>query len=131
MSSLQLDIVRSLFNAIETGDADRLDTLFHPEAIQIEIPNSLKPKGDRRSIADMKNDMARGATILASQTYEIIAHAETDATLAVRVLWKGVLAITLKSLTPGDVMTVHSAMFFTFRDGKIIEQTNYDCFGPF
>jgi len=34
------------------------------------------------------------------------------------------------SLTIGSEMRADSAMFFVFKDGKIVSQRNYDCFHP-
>jgi len=42
----------------------------------------------------------------------------------------GKLAISFGSLQAGSEMRAHSAMFFEFKDGKIVSQKNYDCFKP-
>jgi ketosteroid isomerase-like protein len=131
MESSQQAAVRALLKAIEDGESGRLDGLFDSAVVQIEMPNALKPHGDRRGLEQMRADFAKGAAILSRQSYEIISLIESGNNVAARVLWKGVLAIPVKSLAPGDAMTVHSAMFFTFRDGMIVEQINYDSFEPF
>lgn len=50
--------------------------------------------------------------------------------VALEVLWEGTLAIPLGSLPVGGVMRAHFGVFLTFRDGKIVQQHNYDCFEP-
>ena len=50
--------------------------------------------------------------------------------VSLEVLWTGVLAISFGSLSAGSEMRAHSAMFFEFNDGKVVNQRNYDCFEP-
>jgi ketosteroid isomerase-like protein len=45
--------------------------------------------------------------------------------------WEAELAVPVCSLTAGDIMRAHFAMFFEFRDGRIWRQRNYDCFEAF
>ena len=45
--------------------------------------------------------------------------------------WTGVLAVAVMNLPPGSKMQAFVAMFLRFRDGKIVEQRNYDCYPPF
>jgi ketosteroid isomerase-like protein len=123
--------VQAYLSAIERGDREALVALLHPAAEQIELPNRLKAKGDRRTLEAMARDFERGKTILRRQSYEIVAILRQDSNVAVRVLWRGELAIPLGSLKAGDAMTAHSAIFFEFEDGLIRRQFNYDCFEAF
>jgi hypothetical protein len=50
--------------------------------------------------------------------------------LSIEVLWTGILALPFGSLSVGSQKRAHSAMFFQFKDGKIVSQRNYDCFEP-
>ena len=50
--------------------------------------------------------------------------------VSVEVLWTGTLALAFGALAVGSQMRAHSAMFFEFKDGKIVSQRNYDCFEP-
>jgi len=47
------------------------------------------------------------------------------------VTWRGTLALPLKSMAAGVVITVHCAFVFEWKDGKIWPQRNYDCYEPF
>ena len=126
-----LRVARAVLRAIEMGDLEALRALFHPDAVQIEYPNRLKAKGDRRDLKQMSADFERGKAILDRQSYVVRrAVADGDA-VALEVSWTGVLKIPLGALKPGDEMTAESAIFMTMRDGKIIAQSNYDCFAAF
>jgi len=123
------DIVRAYLKAIEA----RQDSLafFTDDAVQEEFPNALVPAGARRTIEDLKAANARGKNVLTSETYEIVTLIETGDLVACEVLWRGVLAVPLRSLKPGDSMKARFAVFFEFRGDKIRRQRNYDCFEPF
>lgn len=122
-------IVRAYLKAIE----DRGDSLafFTEDAIQEEFPNALLPAGARRTIEELRAANARGRGVLTSETYEITTLVEAGDTVACEVLWRGVLAVPLKSLKPGDAMKARFAVFFEFRGDRIRRQRNYDCFEPF
>lgn len=123
------EIVRAYLRAIE----QRGDSLsyFAEDAVQEEFPNALAPAGARRSLADLKEANARGQNVLSSETYEIVHLLESGDLVAAEVLWRGVLAVPLRSLKPGDAMKARFAVFFEFHGDKIRRQRNYDCFEPF
>ena len=123
------DIVRAYLKAIE----QRRDTLdfFTEDVVQEEFPNALVPSGARRTLADLKAAGERGRNVLQSESYEIINVCETGERVAAEVLWRGVLAVPLRSLKPGDAMKARFAVFFEFEGDKIRRQRNYDCFEPF
>jgi ketosteroid isomerase-like protein len=123
------DIVRAYLKAIE----ERKDSLgfFADDAVQEEFPNALVPAGARRTVEDLKAANARGRNVLSSETYEIVTLVETGDVVACEVLWRGVLAVPLRSLKPGDVMKARFGVFFEFAGDKIRRQRNYDCFDPF
>ena len=50
---------------------------------------------------------------------------------AAEVEWTGVLDTPFQDLPAGYEMRAYIGMFFTFRDGKIVSQRNYDCYPPF
>lgn len=123
------DLVRAYLKAIE----DRGDSLafFADDAVQEEFPNALVPTGARRTLADLRAASARGQGVLTSETYEIVNLIEAGDLVACEVLWRGVLAVPIRSLKPGDVMKARFAVFFEFAGDKIRRQRNYDCFEPF
>ena len=126
-----ISVARQYLAAIERGDLDAMLGVFDPEALQIEYPNRLKAKGDRRGLERMAADFGRGRQLLRSQRYEVLGATATGTTVALEVLWTGELAVPLGPLKVGETMSAHSAMFFEFRDGRILVQRNYDCFEDF
>lgn len=122
---------REALGAIERGDLEALRSLYHPEAIQIEHPNRLKARGDRRDLERMAADFERGRQLLRRQRYDVLSATAAGTTVALEVLWTGELAVPLGVLEAGDTMSAHSAMFLEFRDGRIVSQRNYDCFEDF
>ncbi|MBL8770005.1 MAG: nuclear transport factor 2 family protein [Phenylobacterium sp.] len=123
------DIVRAYLKAIEA----RRDPLgfFTEDGVQEEFPNALVANGARRTVDDLRAASARGQNVLTSETYEIVSLAEVGDLVACEVLWRGVLAVGLRSLKPGDTMRARIAVFFEFQGDKIRRQRNYDCFDPF
>lgn len=123
------DLVRAYLKAIE----DRGDSLafFAEDAVQEEFPNALVPAGARRTLADLREASQRGQGVLTSETYEIVNLVEAGDLVACEMLWRGVLAVPLRSLKPGDVMKARFGVFFEFAGDKIRRQRNYDCFEPF
>lgn len=51
--------------------------------------------------------------------------------MAVELEWTGVLAMPVMQLAVGSEMKAFVAMFLRFREEKIVEQRNYDCYPPF
>ena len=122
-------IVRAYLEAIE----QRKDaTAFYTrDMVQEEFPNLISPTGARREFADLKEAGQRGQNVLRSETYEIVTLVETGDVVACEILWRGVLAVALRSLKPGQEMRARFAAFFEFEGDKIRRQRNYDCFEPF
>jgi ketosteroid isomerase-like protein len=123
------DIVRAYLKAIE----ERGDSLafLTDDAIQEEFPNALVPAGARRTMDELREANARGRNVLTSETYEIINLIEAGDRVACEVLWRGVLAVPLRSLKPGDTMKARFGVFFEFQGDRIRRQNNYDCFEAF
>ena len=122
-------IVHAYLEAIE----NRGDSLafFTEDAVQEEFPNALVPSGARRTMAELREANARGRHVMTSETYEIVNLIEAGDRVACEVLWRGVVAVPLRSLRPGDAMKARFGVFFEFRGDKIRRQHNYDCFEPF
>jgi hypothetical protein len=80
---------------------------------------------------ELREANARGRNVLTSETYEIVNLLEAGDRVACEVLWRGVLAVPLRTLRPGDTMKARFGVFFEFQGDKIRRQRNYDCFEPF
>lgn len=122
---------RRLFAAIETGDEAALRQIYAENAVQVEHPNRLKPKGERREVGKMMADLKRGKAILREERYEVIEAVASGEVVACQVRWTGVLAVPVAALKAGDTMVCESGIFLRFADGRVVEQHNYDCFEDF
>jgi len=125
-----LNTVRRYLKTIEDGTFADIADLFTPDMVTEQLPNRVYPQGLRGSVSQMVEGFERGRKLLSHQTYEIKNALVIDNAVAVEVLWTGTLALSFGNLSAGSRMRAHSAMFFEFRDGKIVSQRNYDCFEP-
>ena len=121
--------VQAYLKAIE----QRKDVLgfYTDDIVQEEFPNALSPAGATRELADLKAAAQRGQNVLSSEHYEIVSIVEANDIVACELVWRGVLAVPLKSLKAGDILKARFAAFFEFDGDKIRRQRNYDCFDPF
>ena len=122
---------RRLFSAIESGDEPALRAIYADNAVQVEHPNRLKPKGDRRGLDKMMGDLKRGRAILASERYEVLEATSSGDTVALQIKWTGVVNMAIGALQPGDSMLCESGIFLKFQGDRVVEQHNYDCFEDF
>jgi ketosteroid isomerase-like protein len=127
----RLKAALGLLRTIEQGDRAALLGTYAENAVQIEHPNRLKPKGDRRTPAKMAEDLARGKTLLRSEHYHVLEATVAGDRVALQVKWTGVVDVAVGALKPGDSMVCESGIFLRFQGDKIIEQHNYDCFEDF
>ena len=82
-------------------------------------------------VADLQAAFGVGRKLLRSQTYDVRSVIEMGDEVAAEVEWTGVLDTPFQDLPAGYEMRAYIGMFFTFRDGKIVSQRNYDCYPPF
>jgi len=122
---------RHMLAATEIGDEVALRQIYAENAVQVEHPNRLKPKGDRREIDKMMADLKRGKAMLRSEHYDVLEATASGESVALQVKWTGVLNIPVGALQPGDSMICESGIFLTFQGDRVVEQHNYDCFGDF
>jgi len=125
-----LERVELYLKSIENGDFGFIAGLFSPDAVVEQLPNRIYPNGIRSEVSRMAEAFEKGRKLLSSQSYEIKGCVAEGDSLSIEVLWTGTLALAFGSLSVGSQMRAHSAMFFQFKDGKIVRQRNYDCFEP-
>jgi ketosteroid isomerase-like protein len=125
-----LEKVQLYLRSIEDGDFTYIADLFSPEAVLEQLPNRIYPNGFRSGVSTMADAFQKGQKLLSSQSYEIKSWVADADRVSVEVLWTGTLALAFASLAVGSQMRAHSAMFFQFKEGKIVSQRNYDCFEP-
>ncbi len=122
---------RRMLAAIETGDETVLRRIYAENVVQIEHPNQLKSKGDRRGLDKMMADLKRGRAMLRSEHYDVLDATAAGDTVALQVKWTGVVGVAVGALQPGESMICESAIFLKFQGDRVIEQHNYDCFEDF
>lgn len=132
MARDNLDTAKRYLAAIANNvSRDELATFFGPGMEVTEMPNRIYPKGQKRDVPAMLEGLERGKKMLRKQSYTVLHAMEDGDRVSLEVLWEGVLAVPVGTLTAGATMRAYSGMFLEFRDGKIISQRNYDCFEPF
>jgi ketosteroid isomerase-like protein len=129
-SAEHLSVVRRYLKHVEDGAFSDVKVLLLPEVVMEQLPNRIYPNGLQATLPQMESAFAQGRKLLAKQAYEIKNAVAQGDSVAVEVLWTGTLAVGFGNLAAGSQMRCHSAMFFTFKDGKIATQRNYDCFEP-
>ena len=122
--------VQRYLKSIEDGNFAYIAELFAASAVMEQLPNRIYPNGIRSGVSRMADAFEKGRKLLSRQSYEITSHVLNGERVALEVLWTGKLAVAFGSLAAGSEMRARSAMFFEFKDGKIISQRNYDCFEP-
>jgi ketosteroid isomerase-like protein len=131
MAASNLQTARNYFKAIEnSGTGETLARFVDPAVVQEEFPNRLLPRGARRSLSEMLAEAERGQKLLSRQSYEIHNAIEQGDQAALEVTWTGVLKVPFQSLPARGTMRARLAVFLKFREGRIVEQRNYDCFDP-
>ncbi|MCY4662581.1 MAG: nuclear transport factor 2 family protein [Acidobacteria bacterium] len=121
-------LTRELLEALERFDCDTVSALYAEDVEQIEMPNRLKPEGDRRGRAQMLSDLERSKSILRSQKYDVSNAVGAGLLVMAEYELSGVLAVPMGSLAAGDKLLGNCAVSLEFRDGLIVRQRNYDCF---
>jgi ketosteroid isomerase-like protein len=123
------EVVRALYATLERGES--LAKLFTEDARTIEHPNRLKPKGAVSPRDVMIANSEVGASILATQRYDVHSVLALGDVVAVRLTWSGVLARDAGSLRAGQSLVAHVAQFVQVREDRIASIETYDCYEPF
>ncbi len=125
------EIALRYLRALEEGaTGDALAAFLAPDVVQEELPNRLVPNGARRDRAAMLEGAERGKHVVRDQRYEVLSTVAQDDRVALEVAWHATLLVAIGPLPAGHVMRARFAVFLRFRDGRIVEQRNYDCFDP-
>lgn len=100
------------------------DFVFH------EVPNRLVPEGRQRRLDMTLEASAMAPKVLERQTYVIRRELHGGDTAAVDVDWQATLKVPLGATPAGGELSARISMWLKFREGKICEQTNFDCYRP-
>ena len=127
-----LTIAKNYLKALKAGKTGKeLALFFHPDVIQAELPNRLNPKGVTSNLDQILERAEKSKKLLKAQNFEITEAVINEDTVAMQVTWTGVVATSVGTISTGQTMKGHFAMFLQFQNGQIIKQTNYNCFDDF
>ncbi len=119
---------RHFLDALERKDAAAVRGLLHDDVRQVEYPNQLVVAGAERDAAALVAGLQQGAKVITGERYEIVDHIAAGDKLACRVKWRATLQVPVLGKAAGDELRADFGVFVTLREGRILEQHNYDCF---
>jgi ketosteroid isomerase-like protein len=126
-----LATARQYIRAIESGArGDEIAQFFAPEAVVEIFPSRFFPNGSRDDLAGIRAAADRGSKAMTRQAYEIKNELSSGDTVALEIVWTGILAVPFQSKPAGAQMRSRFAAFLQFKDGRIVAQRNYDCYDP-
>ncbi|MFT3712930.1 MAG: nuclear transport factor 2 family protein [Archangium sp.] len=132
MSPTNLDVVRGYLAALQRFAApDELAAFFTDDVVMNELPNRLVPSGRTRSRDELLSASTQAPKVLAEQRYVIRRELELGDTVALDVDWSATLKVPLSQTPAGGKLNARISMWARLRDGRICEQTNFDCYQPF
>ena len=125
------DILLALHRALEAGAHGAvLAEHFTSDAVTIEHPNLVSPRGGRYDLAEILAGSKRGAALLSSQEYRVEAIQSIGDDVIARLTWIGTVGIDAGPLVAGQQLIAHIAQFATVRDGRIARIETFDCYEP-
>lgn len=125
-----IDTVRAMLAAIEADDEEALGAVLSDDLVQTEHPNQLVPRGAVRDRAATLAGFRAGRMAVSGQRYELLRAVTEGDTVACELLWSATLKVPVLGRQAGDTLQARFAIFVVVRDGKIVEQNNFDCFLP-
>lgn len=129
--SSHLDLIIDLQRDLSQGvTPDTIRSYFHPDAVQIEHPSLMRPKGHQRPLEEIVDGAELGSRMIQRQTFQIDNVVEQGDQVALQLTWSATTAMDLPGLPSGSELAAHVAMFYEFRDGRIMRLTSYDCYEP-
>jgi ketosteroid isomerase-like protein len=131
MSSEHERLVRDLLDAIARDvPAEEVAAYWHPDAEQVEYPSIMRPSGHTRGLAEMLEGYHAGSGLLRQQRYDVRTVVDDGEQVAVQLTWTATTAVDAGTIPAGTDLVAHVAIFYAFRDGKILRQSSYDCYEP-
>jgi ketosteroid isomerase-like protein len=127
-----LQLVYDYFHALEQGaDEARLESFFAPDVRQHEFPNRLVDAGAERGLSELLAGSRKGKQVIENQRYVVKSALASDDRVALELEWTGQLKVPLANTPVGGTLRARCGVFFGIREGRIVEQHNYDCFDRF
>ncbi|MGV3622342.1 MAG: nuclear transport factor 2 family protein [Archangium sp.] len=125
-------VIREYLRALEKFEhGDALKRFLADDFVFHELPNRLVPEGRVRPLDKTLEASAMAPKVLQEQRYEIRRELAAGELVALDVDWSATLKVPLGMTPAGGRISARICMWVKFRDGKICEQTNFDCYWPF
>jgi len=126
-----LAIARKYLEALEHGaEGGTLADFFTKDVVQEEFPNRLSPIGAHRDLKALLDSAKKGKKVMRAQKFDVVNSIVDGDNVALEVFWSGYLAVPVDTLPADSEMRAHISIWLEFKDGKIANQRNYDCFDP-
>lgn len=124
--------VRDYLAALEKFEhGPSLARFFTDDFVFHELPNRLVPEGRDRPLAKALEAATLAPTVLERQRYVVRDEVHGEDAVVLDVDWSATLKVPLGQTSAGGQLSARICMWVKFRDGKISEQTNFDCYQPF
>lgn len=132
MTNSNSEVVRQYLAALESfAHGEALAPFFTEDVVMHELPNRLVPAGQVRHLAELSVASAQAPKVLAEQKYAVRQVLEVGDRVVVDADWSATLKVPFGQTPVGGQLRARIAMFMRFREGRICEQTNFDCYEPF
>lgn len=132
MDNDNVEVVRRYLQALERfASPEELQRFFADEVVMTELPNLLVPTGQVRRKTELLDASTKAPNVLSAQRYEVRAVLAQGDTVAADVDWSATLRVPLGKTPAGGQLHARLAMFLRLDEGRIVEQTNFDCYQPF
>lgn len=110
--------------------AAELRALLADDAVFVERPNLVNPRGSTRDRATLEAGVQAGRRVLRWQRYAVRDHVQSGPTVATRLHWSGELATALGDWPAGTVLRAHCVAHYEIRAGRIARIEQHDCYEP-
>jgi ketosteroid isomerase-like protein len=107
-----------------------LKPFFDESIVWREMPNRFAPEGRTNDYAGMQASFEKGRQFVTEQVYTLRSAVASGDTVALEIGWRAKMAKALPPFAAGDKLSAELASFIRLRDGKIVSQTDYPCYGP-
>ncbi|PJJ48318.1 nuclear transport factor 2 family protein [Hymenobacter chitinivorans] len=130
----QLQVITNFLSLSESLEIDPASyaEVLHPDVEQVEFPNLLNRSIQRRSFAEILDNIRAGRELLVNPHFELQrAHHCPDGSVVVEAYWRATLTSDIGPLVRGQQLAAQFCMVFELVENKIIKQRTYNCFDPF
>ena len=124
-SSKNVERARDMLQAHATHRKGWVDDFYHPDCAWTELPIHGVNEGRRGGVAELQKASDVAEKTFEALTIEPISLIGEDDRVAIELDFTGVTKTHEGSDKPSRVSKLRMAIFLTFKDGKIISQTDY------